>query len=279
MGAKNKPAVWALSFALTLTLGAAAGKAAGGSDNVKTQPAGDTRAPVLVELFTSEGCSDCPPADRLLIWLEDTQPIRGVRVIPLSEHVDYWNHQGWTDPFSSSAFSERQADYSHSLHSDEYTPQMVVDGKVAFVGSQKIQALAAISNEMRAERAAVSIEPVDDGAAGDKNAATFSIEIGNLPSVGKKAQGLVFLAVTEDNLKSDVLGGENSGHQLVNSAVVRKIKLIGKLDARPDANFHAQPSVEISSAWKRTNLRAVVFVQLRDSHRILGAAETRFPSS
>src|SRR5437868_12320228 len=120
------------------------------------------RQPVLVELFTSEGCSSCPPADALLERLDRTQPVAGAQIIVLSEHVDYWNHIGWADPYSSPAFSARQQQYARRLRTQgPYTPQMVVDGRREFVGSDARSADAAIRSAIGQPRAAIRLGESD----------------------------------------------------------------------------------------------------------------------
>src|SRR5579863_7576892 len=119
------------------------------------RPIGDAtpRTPVLVELFTSEGCSDCPPADALLEKLDRSQPVRNAQMVVLSEHVDYWNDIGWKDPYSSHEFSARQGDYAHRFRLDgPYTPQMVVDGEAQFVGSDERRAILAIEGAAKVEK-------------------------------------------------------------------------------------------------------------------------------
>ena len=142
------------------------------SGQAATPSAPAQRVPVLVELFTSEGCSDCPPADALLAKLDATQPISGVQAIVLSEHVTYWNHQGWSDPFSFDAMTERQEDYGRRFGLDSnYTPQMVVDGVEQFVGSNSRALVAAVEKEQKTPKQSIVI----DGATWDHGAAQFSI--------------------------------------------------------------------------------------------------------
>src|SRR5271155_17292 len=105
----------------------------------QTSAAEAVRKPVVVELFTSEGCSSCPPADALLQQLAQQQPIPGAEIIALEEHVDYWNHEGWNDPFSSSEWTLRQQDYAAVFKNDVYTPEIVLNGH-QFVGSDSRKA-------------------------------------------------------------------------------------------------------------------------------------------
>ena len=227
--------------------------------------------PVIVELFTSEGCSDCPPADRLLAHLQRTQPVAGADVIALEEHVDYWNSQGWVDPFSSVQFTERQTDYVHSfrLNSGPYTPQMVVEGGAQFVGSNERAALAAIAKAAENPEMPVTIEQIPDSNS-DAGKLQLHVQVGPAASgqAGRRAD--VVLAITEDDLSSNVSAGENAGAHLEHYGVVRELRSIGRLDA--NGSFATDTKVNVSHHWKRDNLRVVVFVQDHSSLAVLGAA-------
>jgi hypothetical protein len=216
------------------------------------------QAVVIVELFTSEGCSSCPPADLLLQKLENQQPVVGVHVVALSEHVDYWDRLGWRDPFSAAQFSSRQQEYSQVFRdSGPYTPEMVIDGAAGFVGNDSEQALRSIAKAGRAPKAAVQLS----GGAGSLM----------IRADGGKHAADVVVAITESNLLSNVSRGENAGHRLTHTAVVRWLRTIGK--TRAGEAFTAEVHVPADPAWKVDNLRAVAFLQDRSSRRILGAAE------
>jgi hypothetical protein len=221
---------------------------------------------VLVELFTSEGCSSCPPADRLLTTLDETQPIKSAQIIVLSEHVDYWNRYGWKDPFSSSEFSRRQNEYARMMESDDvYTPQMIVDGKIAFVGSNADKATSAIAAAARSPKAKVSLEmsPNPPGSI------TFSVQVEDLPEARTEASD-VLLAITENRLSSKVSRGENAGRRLQHSAVTRKLMRIGGVEGSQP--FRGSKAIKFESTWNRSNLMAVAFVQQHKSLKVLGAA-------
>ena len=222
---------------------------------------GERRTPVLVELFTSEGCSSCPPADAELAHLVRDQPIAGAEVIALSLHVDYWNNLGWKDPYSSSQFSRRQGDYGQAFHLDSvYTPQMVVDGRAEFVGSDGERAVAAIRSSAAVPTIPLKIDFV---------ASSAKVEVPPIP--GKRAE--VMLAITEDDLSSNVRAGENSGRRLAHVAVVRSLRQIG--EASGSKGFAKSVEIVPDATWKREGLSAVVFVQEVGSRRILGVGQAR----
>jgi len=224
--------------------------------------------PVLVELFTSEGCSSCPPADALLSQLGRTQPIRGADIIALEEHVDYWDNLGWKDPFSSEAATERQNEYGQAFGGRQvYTPQMIVDGRTEFVGSSDTDALRAIRVASQAPKPAVHLS----WQAGD----TLSIHIDPLSSATHGDGPQLFLVVAENTLHSDVRRGENSRRALEHNGVVRQLLSIAKMDATA-AGFSSTVAVHTAHEWNRANLRAVVFVQERNSRHILTAAAIPF---
>lgn len=218
-----------------------------------------SKPPVVVELFTSEGCSSCPPADKLLAELEKQL---GAAVILLSEHVDYWDHIGWRDPFSSPDFSQRQRVYSQTLGGDDgaYTPQMVVDGRTGFLGSDGRRALSEIQKAAAAPKTAVTLE---------RRGGKIAISTGQLPK-----NATVLLAITESNLETDVRRGENSGRKLRHTAVVRSLASIGKASQGKAFTAEVQPKVDRS--WKRQDLRVVVLLEDKSSHQILGAASAPF---
>lgn len=236
------------------------------------------RSPVLVELFTSEGCSSCPPADELLARLERDQSPTGAEVIALSEHVDYWNRLGWADPYSSSQFSARQNDYGSVFGADEiYTPQMVVDGRIQFVGSNAGKARDAISKAAREPKAEVTIIPLKKSDR-PQDDVSLEVRVANLPSDSKGETVEVMLAITESGLRSNVSRGENAGRKLTHTAVVRKLTSLGVVDAASDS-FSAAASAKTEKGWARNNLKAVVFVQEKTSRRVLGAAAVSLAGS
>jgi hypothetical protein len=241
------------------------------TENTATPRATDTRStPVLVELFTSEGCSDCPPADALLRRLGRTQPVHGADVIVLEEHVDYWDRLGWKDPFSSESATARQGEYGEAFGGAQvYTPQMVVDGHAQFVGSSESNALRAIRTAIGTPKPAVHLTWSDGGK--------LAIQIDPLTKAPNGDPPEVYLAVTENMLRSDVKRGENAGRALEHDGVVRRITAIGKADSA-STGFSSTVAVPMAGEWNRANLRAVVFVQERRGRRIVAASAIPFPA-
>ena len=225
-----------------------------------TTASGTTSRAVVIELFTSEGCSSCPPAADLLTHLRQDLAAKNIQVVPLGFHVDYWNSLGWKDRFSSADYSHRQEQYARSLKVDgPYTPQMVVDGTEEFVGNSARQAERAIGNAARQPEIAV----VKLSTTGTDQ---LSIEVKAPATAGDAG---VLLAITEDNLSTKIGSGENNGRTLHHAAVVRELRSLGRLH---DGSFQASVPIKTEKDWKREDLRAVVFVQQGDAGKIQGAA-------
>jgi hypothetical protein len=234
-----------------------------GKTQAATPAPADAKRSVIVELFTSEGCSSCPPADALLGQLRQEKNANGAEVIPLGFHVDYWDSLGWRDRFDSPAYSQRQEDYARKLHIEgPYTPQMVVNGQAEFVGNDAARAREAIAQ-----------------SSSEASLAQVEIATSPGPELSVKVKSVepaeVMLAITEDNLATKVGAGENGGRTLRHSAVVRELRRLGALK---DSHWAGTAPIKIEEGWKRDDLRAVVFVQEPGSGKILGAASVRLSS-
>ncbi len=265
-------------LALMVVLGFVVLEHSGFADSVRASLNNDSAAvavtpdaaatPVLVELFTSEGCSSCPPADALLSRLGRTQPIHGADIIALEEHVDYWDRLGWKDPFSSEAATTRQNDYGSAFGGQQiYTPQMIVDGHTEFVGSSDSDALRAIRSAIHTPKPAVQL----DWGAGDN----LKINVSPLTGATHGDDLQLFLVVAENMLHTDVKRGENAGRALEHNGVVRQLSLVAKINSLA-AGFSSNAAVHPAREWNRENLRAVVFVQERHSRHILAVAAIPF---
>jgi hypothetical protein len=219
--------------------------------------AGGAPVPILVELFTSEGCSSCPPADTLLTRLAAEKIVGGAQVVTLAFHVDYWDRLGWKDRFSSAAFTERQNRYAAAWKTDRiYTPQAVVDGRVEFVGTDVTRALDALASSAARPHATVTLAPGTDDTPRQR---TLRVAID--PPAGATFSGDVLLAVAQDGL-------EHTG-------VVRGVTRIGRVARGAPVRLESV-KVPIDAAWTAGSLRAVVFVQDDRTREIHGTGQLAF---
>ena len=214
--------------------------------------------PLLVELFTSEGCSSCPPADTFLRNLDRKQPVAGVQLIVLEEHVDYWDGDGWKDPFSSHDFTLRQTAYARRLQvAEPYTPEMVVDGSFEFVGNDGNRAAQAFDKALATPTIPIRISSAS--ASGGTVHAHIDVDPAD-------AKAEIWIALAIDHAESQILRGENGGHHLEHVAVVKKLSQIGKLDKQRVFS----KDVSIKSIGQPSRL--IVFVQEPGQGRVVGAA-------
>jgi len=226
--------------------------------NVKS---GSTRV-ALLELYTSEGCSSCPPADEWLSKLSK-QGVGPDQLLPLSLHVDYWDYIGWQDPFAGPEYTQRQREIGqrNRLRSI-YTPQMVFNGRD--FRSWRRQNISPLLKEVNAWPAAANLSLGWNDASGESLNLDLNAEL--LADAG--AGSVLFLAVYENDLVSNVNAGENSGRALHHDYVVREMLAIPFLDKR---QFSKQLKLAIKPEWKPRNLGIAVFVQNRTNGEVLQA--------
>lgn len=226
--------------------------------------ADNKRTPVLVELFTSEGCNDCPPANDVLTELSKRQTVPGAYIVALGEHVDYFNRP-WVDRFSSTRFTARQQTYAQQFRLDEvYTPEMIVDGRTEFVGSDAGKAASAVAAAADRPHATVDVSIQPGVETGEVVAHVHASGVSG-------GQPYLFIAVTEDNLVSHVGSGENAGATLHHSGVVRTLQRLAEVNGGSvDDNL----PVKIERGWNRSNLHIVAFVQDIADGAILGTGIT-----
>jgi hypothetical protein len=229
-----------------------------------------SRTPVLIELFTSEGCSDCPPADALLERLDRSQPVSGAEVIVLSEHVDYWNDIGWRDPYSSHEYSERQGAYAgHFGLGSVYTPQMVIDGRFELVGSDERRAIQTIGSATKAEKIAVSVSAIHLETG---NAVSLHVNAGQLPSSIGVRSADVLIAMADESDESHVSRGENAGRTLKHVAVMQSLTRVGIVDQSGEFSRDVRININRRNAG---NFRVVAIVQESSAGRVLGVGSAR----
>lgn len=220
--------------------------------------------PVVIELFTSEGCSSCPPADHLLAQIDEQHSFDGAPLIVLGEHVDYWNGKGWNDRFAQHSLTERQTQYMHGA--EVFTPQMVVDGRADQTPSDN----ATLQREMaegakQPKPASVTLGWTDNDQ--------LTVTVDHSPAAD------VFLFITEDGLTTEVKGGENQGVTLHHTAVVREMRRLGK--TTKDGGFRQTVDLKPNPEWQAKSLHYIVLVQEKHgAGAIVGAAEsTPIPSA
>jgi len=223
--------------------------------------------PVLVELFTSEGCSSCPPMDAWLQRMDSAQPVPGAQLIVLSEHVDYWNHDGWKDPYSSSSMTARQGDYVRALKLETpATPQVVVGGTVKLNLNDPQQ----ISQTLR-QAAAAPVVPVRivSAAIDPANPAVIRARI-EVDGNSAPHNADIYRAVALSHAESQVLRGENGGKHLAHTAVLQSLSKIGKLEK--GKNFSREVEIKLNPGTDSKNVRLIVFAQESGPGKVLGAA-------
>jgi hypothetical protein len=216
-------------------------------------------APVIVELFTSQGCSSCPPADQLVSEIAHDTSLTG-HVIPLTFHVDYWDRLGWRDPFSSPEWSRRQYAYVRALRGNSaYTPQVVVGGSRQFVGS----------NRPALEETLVTLS--HRKPAGDVQVTTTRHGTKATVHVNARGTGDLVLAVFDNSAPTPVRAGENGGRTIPNDATVRRLVRVGSLSGTV---LDRLITIDVDPSWHEPGVAA--FLQDAETLAIGPAASAQF---
>lgn len=229
---------------------------------------------VVLELFTSQGCSSCPAADRVLSRLGGEMRADGITLVPLAYHVDYWNRIGWVDPFSTPRWSARQRSYGDvfGLRS-VYTPQIVLNGRAELVGSHESSLRAEIP-AASATRPAGRLEILR--AALDEPASELVVEVAaEIHEPGPASPIVVNLAVFESGLVTRVASGENSGRTLENDYVVRLLRPVITFSAVGPSSRSQRASIALDEGWAVANLGVAAFLQDSETLEIHAAAVRR----
>lgn len=222
----------------------------------RTSHAGGDMAPIVVELFTSQGCSSCPPADALLGELAERED-----VIALSCHVDYWNYIGWEDPFSSPQMTERQRAYArHRGERTVFTPQMLIDGQHSVVGSRRGEVQRRIEDSMMDPQPRVPVRIDDNGA----------VAIGAMDENGERSATVWYVAFDRKH-ETDISRGENAGRRIAYHGVVREWTRLAAWSG--DA---LDLKIDLADARERGRGGVAVIVQQDGVGPVLGAAQVRF---
>lgn len=228
------------------------------------EAASKSPSPVVVELFTSQGCSSCPPADRLLVGLDEIAKKHRLPVYCLSFHVDYWNSLGWRDPYSSEQFTQRQRRYAAVLKARGiYTPQMIVNGETEFVGSRARDAQQAIESRLAAPTK-VALE-INAQWSSDKSNVSIDYQLAELPP-----KTLLNMALVQGSAKNSIPRGENAGRELAHVQVVREFQTI------PLKSNSGKTTLKVPAALSSDKLSVVAYVQDARSMAILGASGAEF---
>lgn len=223
--------------------------------------------PILLELFTSEGCSSCPPADKLLGILDREQPVSGAQLIVLSEHVDYWNHDGWSDAYSSHTISERQEEYASRVGvSDIYTPQLVVDGARQALGSSWPAAKRAIDDSLHDIKIPITV-------SARKESSRLLVHLDVNPAGISSPAGELYLVVAIDHGHSHVLRGENAGREIDHVAIADSFHKVGKVAA--GASFSKDVSAKLDDNLQSGPVRIIAYLQDNATKRIIGVAQMK----